>query len=73
VIDYRIYAPDEDGKSKLDHVADMLNNAVCKKKISFAVIFDGQLVRGSEANGFNLKFPQPKNQNCLTVRLSTIF
>ncbi|MEQ8754469.1 MAG: hypothetical protein RID09_13270 [Coleofasciculus sp. G1-WW12-02] len=34
VIDYRIYAPDEDGKSKLDHVADMLNNAVGKKKNS---------------------------------------
>jgi hypothetical protein len=36
VIDYRIYAPDEDGKTKLDHVADMLNNAVFQKKIPFA-------------------------------------
>lgn len=28
VIDYRIYAPDGDGKTKLDHVADMLNDAI---------------------------------------------
>ena len=35
VIDYRIYAPDDDGKTKLDHVADMLNDAVIKKKIPF--------------------------------------
>ncbi len=28
VIDYRIYDPDGDGKTKLDHVADMLNNLV---------------------------------------------
>jgi len=26
VIDYRIYDPDGDGKTKLDHVADMLRN-----------------------------------------------
>jgi hypothetical protein len=38
VIDYRIYDPDEDGKSKLDHVADMLKDAVCKKKISFTKV-----------------------------------
>ena len=33
VIDYRIYAPDEDGKSKLDHVEDMLLNVVYQKKL----------------------------------------
>jgi IS4 transposase len=33
-----LYAPDEDGKSKLDHVANMLNNAVYKKKILFAKV-----------------------------------
>lgn len=38
VIDYRIYAPDGDGKTKLDHVADMLNNAVFEKKISFTKV-----------------------------------
>ena len=35
VIDYRIYAPDEDGKSKLDHVEDMLLNVVYQKKLPF--------------------------------------
>lgn len=28
VIDYRIYDPDGDGQSKLDHVADMLQSLV---------------------------------------------
>ena len=28
IIDYRIYAPESDGKSKLDHVHDMLTNCV---------------------------------------------
>ena len=27
VIDYRIYSPDSDGKTKLDHVSDMINSA----------------------------------------------
>lgn len=38
VIDYRIYDPDGDGKSKLDHVADMLLDAVGKKKIEFTKV-----------------------------------
>lgn len=33
-IDYRIYAPDEDGKTKLDHVSEMLINAVHQKRTS---------------------------------------
>jgi hypothetical protein len=32
VIDYQIYAPDGDGDTKLDHVADMLNDVVFKKR-----------------------------------------
>lgn len=35
VIDYRIYDPEGDGKNKLNHVADMLNDAVCTKKLVF--------------------------------------
>ena len=38
VIDYRIYAPDGDGKTKLDHVADMLTDAIFKKRISFSQV-----------------------------------
>jgi hypothetical protein len=35
IIDYRIYDPDGDGKSKLDHVRDMLTNAVHHKDLPF--------------------------------------
>jgi DDE superfamily endonuclease len=35
VIDYRIYDPDGDGKTKLDHVRDMLNNAMSDKQLPF--------------------------------------
>lgn len=38
IIDYRIYDPDGDGKSKLDHVADMLLDAVNQKKIEFTKV-----------------------------------
>ncbi len=41
IIDYRIYDPDGDGKSKLDHVREMLNSALHDKQISFrAVLMD---------------------------------
>lgn len=41
VIDYRIYDPDGDGKSKLDHARDMLENAVRHKCLAFrAVLMD---------------------------------
>lgn len=33
IIDYRIYNPDGDGKSKLDHVRDMLDNAAHDKQL----------------------------------------
>jgi hypothetical protein len=35
VIDYRIYDPDGDGKSKLDHVREMLDNALHDKWLPF--------------------------------------
>lgn len=35
VIDYRLYAPDEDGKTKPDHVIEMLLNIVNTKQIIF--------------------------------------
>src|SRR6266849_5461814 len=41
LIDYRIYDPDGDGKSKLDHVRDMLVNSVYQKQLPFeAVLMD---------------------------------
>jgi len=41
IIDYRIYDPDGDGKTKLDHMQDMLLNVVYQKSLDFwAVLMD---------------------------------
>jgi len=41
IIDYRIYDPDGDGKTKLDHVQEMLLNCVHQKQLQFwAVLMD---------------------------------
>lgn len=41
IIDYRIYDPEGDGKSKLDHVHDMLSQVVYQKRLPFrAVLMD---------------------------------
>jgi len=40
-IDYRVYAPEQDGKTKNDHFADMVINAVFAKKIKAKrILFD---------------------------------
>jgi hypothetical protein len=38
VIDYRIYNPTSDGKTKIEHVKDMLTNAVHHKNIPFKTV-----------------------------------
>lgn len=38
VVDYRIYAPETDGKSKLDHVAEMLRHSVLHKRLAFETV-----------------------------------
>jgi hypothetical protein len=38
VIDYRLYDPDGDGQSKLDHVAAMLNAVVYSKQLPFSTV-----------------------------------
>lgn len=41
VIDYRIYDPERDGKTKLDHVQDMLGQIINQKQLPFhAVLMD---------------------------------
>ena len=41
LIDYRIYEPDNDGKTKLDHASEMLLNVVHNKQLPFkAVLMD---------------------------------
>jgi hypothetical protein len=40
-IDYRVYAPDQDGRSKNDHFSEMVTNAVLAKKIKAKrILFD---------------------------------
>lgn len=38
VIDYRIYDPDGDGQTKLDHVADILPSLVEQKLLAFSTV-----------------------------------
>jgi hypothetical protein len=38
IIDYRIYDPEGDGKTKLDHVHDMLENCVYQKNLLFRFV-----------------------------------
>ena len=38
IIDYRIFAPETDHKSKLDHMREMLANAVDQKRLPFRVV-----------------------------------
>lgn len=38
IIDYRIFAPEGDGKSKLDHVRDMLVSAAADKQLPWPVV-----------------------------------
>jgi hypothetical protein len=38
IIDYRIYDPDGDGKTKLDHVQDMLMHCVYQKNLQFRFV-----------------------------------
>ena len=37
-IDYRLYAPDQDGKSKLAHVDDMLKSVLYGKSLAFKTV-----------------------------------
>lgn len=38
VIDYRLYAPETDGKTKLDHVAEMLDHTAAHKRLAFETV-----------------------------------
>ena len=38
IIDYRIFDPDRDGKTKLDHVAEMLRNVLYSKNLNFTTV-----------------------------------
>lgn len=38
IIDYRLFDKDHDGKTKIDHLLDMLQNAVFKKQLPFRTV-----------------------------------
>ena len=38
IVDYRIFDPDRDGKTKLDHLSDMLTNALHSKQLNFKTV-----------------------------------
>ncbi len=38
ILDYRIYDPDSDKKTKIDHVEDMILNVVNQKKLPFQTV-----------------------------------
>ena len=38
ILDYRIYDPDRDGKSKIDHLLEMLDNACFAKALPFRTV-----------------------------------
>ncbi len=38
IIDYRLFDKDHDGKTKIDHLLDMLHNAVFKKQLPFRTV-----------------------------------
>lgn len=39
VIDYRVFSPEQDGKTKVDHILEMFRLAVLSKKIEFRNVF----------------------------------
>ena len=38
IIDYRIFAPDYEGKTKIDHMREMFDNAIIRKEIPFTTV-----------------------------------
>ena len=38
IIDYRIFDPDNDGRTKLDHISDMIKNVLHNKQLSFRTV-----------------------------------
>jgi len=69
VIDFRIYDPDGDGKTKLKHVEEMLNNIVFQKKLPFkTVLMDSWYAEKNimlMVDGFHKDFYCPLKKNRL--------
>ena len=63
IIDWRIYDPDSDGKTKLDHVKDMFDDAIHNKSLPFrAVLMDSWYAAK------DLMMQSTRPGNCFTAR-----
>ena len=51
VIDYRIYAPEDDGRTELEHVREMLKHTAHHKRLAFPHGAHGDVVRGDARLG----------------------
>lgn len=75
VIDFRIFDPEKDGKGKVDHVADMLNNVIFHKKLPFKTILMDTWYATSKlmllANDHQKKFYCPMRKNRLAKSWDT--
>ena len=74
-IDYRIFDPDIDGKSKMDHVADMLNNAFYAKKLPFSTVLVDSWYASNKMmltiHNLNKKFYCPVKSNRLAKKFDS--
>lgn len=68
IIDWRVYDPDGDGKTKLDHARDMFDDAIAGKNLPFrTVLMDswyttkdlmGHIDKAGKLGGFNYQVQQ---------------
>lgn len=69
IIDYRIFDPDIDGRSKLDHLKDMFKNVVYQKQLPFStILFDSWYANINiilMCEDFNKKYYCPLKRNRL--------
>lgn len=74
-IDYRIFDPDCDGKSKMDHVAEMLSNAFNAKKLPFSTVLVDSWYASNKMmltiHDLNKRFYCPVKRNRLAKKFDT--
>jgi hypothetical protein len=79
VIDYRIFSPDYDGATKIDHLLNMLNNAVYSKKLPFkTVLFDTwyathKIMQHVDSLGKHYYAPLKDNRNVTKISSPTAY
>jgi len=75
VIDFRIFDPEKDGKGKIDHVQDMLNNVILYKKLPFGTVLMDTWYANNKlmllVNDYEKKFYCPMRKNRLAKHWDT--